>query len=304
MSGGDPIPVVLDTDIGTDIDDTWALALLLRSPELDLRLVTTATGDTVYRAKLVARLLERAGRCDVPIGVGPRQEASAGPQAAWVEDFDLARHPGGVLEDGIGALVESLVSAERAPALVCIGPASNVAAALERAPEIARGARFVGMHGSVRRGYLGAAEAAAEYNVAQDPAAFARVLEAPWDVTLTPLDTCGIVALRGEQYRAVRDSPDPLARAVIESYRRWAPNVPWARRLDPERGSSILYDTVAVYLAFSEETLALEPLGIRVTPEGYTRIDPQARLVRCATGWTDLPAFEDLLAERLTSAAA
>jgi len=47
-----PIPVVLDTDIGTDIDDTWALAFLLRCPELDVRLITTATGDTFDRARL------------------------------------------------------------------------------------------------------------------------------------------------------------------------------------------------------------------------------------------------------------
>ena len=41
-----PLPVILDTDIGGDIDDTWALAMLLRSPELDLRVGTTCTGDT------------------------------------------------------------------------------------------------------------------------------------------------------------------------------------------------------------------------------------------------------------------
>src|SRR3974377_591872 len=47
-------PVLLDTDIGDDIDDTWALALLLKSPELDLKLVVTDFGNTVYRAKIAA----------------------------------------------------------------------------------------------------------------------------------------------------------------------------------------------------------------------------------------------------------
>ena len=50
----DKIPVILDTDIGSDIDDTWALAMLLKSPELDLKFVTTTTGDPRYRAKIVA----------------------------------------------------------------------------------------------------------------------------------------------------------------------------------------------------------------------------------------------------------
>ena len=64
------IPVILDTDIGTDIDDTWALAFLLKCPELDVKLITTASGDTFERAKIVAKILEIAGRTDIPIGLG------------------------------------------------------------------------------------------------------------------------------------------------------------------------------------------------------------------------------------------
>jgi inosine-uridine nucleoside N-ribohydrolase len=280
------IPVVLDTDIGTDIDDTWALALLLRSPELDLKLVATASGDTVYRARLAARLLEIAGRTDVPVAVGPRRSRDGGPQASWVERYELGAYPGPVHEDGVGAVVG-------------IGPLSNVAAALDREPALARRARFVGMHGSLRRGYLGSAQVAAEYNVAQDPAACRRALGAPWAVTLTPLDTCGVVQLDGERYRRVRDSADPLVRALLDNYRLWTRHVAWARGLDPEARSSILYDTVAVRLAFSEAWLELEELGIRVTDDGYTRIDAAAPRVRCATAWRDLPAFQDFLAQRL-----
>jgi len=64
------IPVILDTDIGFDIDDLWALVMILKSPELDIKLITTDTGDTYYRAKLVAKTLEIANRTDIPIGVG------------------------------------------------------------------------------------------------------------------------------------------------------------------------------------------------------------------------------------------
>ena len=48
------IPVILDTDIGNDIDDTWALGMLLNSPEFDLKLLLTSTGDARYRAKVAA----------------------------------------------------------------------------------------------------------------------------------------------------------------------------------------------------------------------------------------------------------
>ena len=65
------IPVILDTDIGSDIDDTWALAMLMRCPELDLKMVLTETADTTYRAALTAKFLTVAGRDDVPIAIAP-----------------------------------------------------------------------------------------------------------------------------------------------------------------------------------------------------------------------------------------
>ena len=50
-----PIPVILDTDIGSDIDDSWALVMLLNSPELDLKLITTATFNTEHRTAITAK---------------------------------------------------------------------------------------------------------------------------------------------------------------------------------------------------------------------------------------------------------
>ena len=175
-----------------------------------------------------------------------------------------------------------------------IGPVHNISAALEREPRIAGRARFVGMHGSLHLGYNGSADAAAEYNVACDPPACRACFAARWDVTITPLDTCGIVKLAGAKHQAVRDCDDPLIQAVLENYRVWAENAPpWAQGLDPALASTVLFDTVAIYLAFSEELLVMERLGVRVT-------DDDARPINCALDWQDLPAFEDFLVRRLT----
>jgi inosine-uridine nucleoside N-ribohydrolase len=303
---GSRIPVILDTDIGTDIDDTWALVMLLKSPELDLKLVTTDTGNTTYRARIVARLLEIAGRTDVPIGIGIEQnQADDGPQAPWVAGYGLSRYPGRVLQDGVGALVDTIMSSEKPITLIAIGPVPNVAAALAREPRIAERARFVGMHGSLRLGYGGAPEIAAEANVRGDPAACRTVLGARWDVTITPLDTCGLVQLKGEKYARVAASRDPLVQAVMENYRVWWRRCPWCRERHatepglPARESSTLFDTVAVYLAFSSDLLAMEDIGVRVTDDGHTLIDDSQKALRCATKWWDLAAFEDLLVQRL-----
>src|SRR6187455_2745598 len=107
------IPVILDTDIGSDIDDTWALIMMLNSPELDVKLIVTAHRDTTYRAKIVAKLLETAGRTDIPIAIGiqtPEWEGLA--QASWVTDYELEAYPGTLYRDGISALIDTIMNSD------------------------------------------------------------------------------------------------------------------------------------------------------------------------------------------------
>ncbi len=296
------IPVILDTDIGDDIDDTWALGLLLKSPELDVRLVIGDQGKNLYRTRLIAKFLETAQRSDIPVGIGMDRNASGeGPQEEWVRDYDLNHYPGRVYPDGVRAMIGLIMNSKDPITIIAIGPVPNLARALAIEPEIATRARFVGMHGSVRRGYGNIRELSAEYNVKADIAACQRVFTAPWEMLITPLDTCGVVDLQGDLYRRVRDTHDPIARAIVENYGIWSV------RQNPNTGeetartrSSTLFDTVAVYLAFATDLVKVETLGIRVTDEGFTRIDPAGKSVRVATEWNDLEAFKRLLVERLT----
>jgi inosine-uridine nucleoside N-ribohydrolase len=209
------IPVILHTDIGDDIDDTWALALLLRSPALDLKLVVTDFGDTVYRAKLVARLLEIAGRTDVPIGIGRRTAEKGGAQEEWLKGYDLARYPGKVHQDGVQALIDTVMASPVPMTLIAIGPPPNVKLALEREPRLASKLRFAGTYGSVHRGCNDKPQPEPEWNVKAAPDAARAVLSAPWlDAISTPLDTCGKVLLDGERYARIAASRDPLAQAM------------------------------------------------------------------------------------------
>lgn len=294
-AGSRKVPVILDTDIGDDIDDTWALAMLLKSPELDLKLVVGDKGKPLYRAKLIAKLLETAGRTDVPVGVGIGSKAGAGRQAEWVKGYDLDKYPGTVHKDGVQAIIDTIMESPEPITLIAIGPMPNVKAALQRRPQIASRARFVGMHGSVRRGYGGSEKISSEYNVRADAKAAQAVFTAAWDMTITPLDTCGLVHLKAGKYAAVRDSQDPVAAAVIENYHLWR-----GKDKPPASASSTLFDTVAVYLAFASDLVELETLGIRVTDDGHTLIDAGAKKMKVATRWKDMGAFEDLLVRRVT----
>ena len=291
------IPVILDTDIGDDIDDTWALGVLLESPELDVKLVVGDHGKPVYRARLLAKFLERAGRTDIPVGLGMDTRIHGdGRQAAWVAGYNLNAYPGKVYGDGVQALIDTIMKSPERVTVIAIGPTPNLAAALAREPRIAQQARFVGMHGSVRKGYGNSPTPHAEYNVKEDAKACQRALSAAWDVTITPLDTCGLVQLKGADYAKVRDAKNPITQAIIENYRIW---LEAGQKAQADRESSILFDTVAVYLALADGLCTMEELPIRVTDDGFTREDPAGKRMRVATAWKDLPGFHAWLAGRL-----
>jgi inosine-uridine nucleoside N-ribohydrolase len=324
--------VVLDTDIGMDIDDTWALAMLLCCPELDVRLVTTVTGDPTYRARLAAGILTAAGRDDVPVGIGVPTTLSDGvparPQGRFADEVALDRYRGAVHQDGVAALVECVMSSEEPITVIAIGPMSNIGAALALEPAIAEKARLVGMLGCVRgvgsvlsgHPQLGDGPVP-EYNVVADVAACRAAFEASWETTITPLDTCGDVVLRGERYRKVCEAGSPLIQAVLRNYEAWHENwlaagSPWRDGFDLlddyfgggiaavpfwKRSSTVLFDTVAVYLAYDESLLNIERLPIALDERGLMSITPGAPELRVATSWRDRDQFEDQLVERLTS---
>jgi len=293
-----PTPVILATDIGDDIDDTWALGFLLKCPELDLRLVLTEYGKARYRAKLLGKFLQNTGHGHVPIGVGPDVGPQGeGGQATWVKDYDLGGYPGKVHADGVQALIETILHSPRPVTLIAVGPMPNVAAALAREPRIARHTRLVAMAGSVRVGYDGGTPPSAEWNVKADVPAARRVLAGGWPVTITPLDTCGLVRLEGEQYRAVREATNPVAATVIQNYRIWCASGQDPRAADTH--SSTLFDTVAVYLAFSQQLCAMESMNLRVDDDGFTRLDPGGKRMRVAAHWKNLDAYRQLLVRRL-----
>jgi len=306
------IPVILDTDPGTDIDDTWALLYLLRCPELDLRLVTTATGDTTYRARLTARLLESAGRADVAVGIGRPGGQYDCTLQPWAAGYDLAGYPGAVHASAAEAIVRTIMDSPAPVTVIGIAPLTNIGDALLLEPRIATKARFVGMHGSIARTFDGAEGAIAEWNVLKDVPAAQRVFEAPWDKTITPLDTCGRVRLSGEQLRRLEcaSGADSGLAALVDCYRVWrdfyGPEsmVSGWLKGQPQQHTSILYDCEAVYLAFCRTGLRMEELNLRVTDDGFLRQEACGQPVHCALDWLDLPAFREHLMQRLLQPAA
>jgi len=290
-------PVILDTDLGDDIDDTWALMQLLGMPELDVKLITTASDNTPVKTRLVAKMLERTGHYDIPLGTGHQNSDKTINQATWLGDYTLDDYPGTVHEDGVGALIRTVMESDEPITIIVIGPQTNLKVALEREPKIAENANIVTMAGSVYEGYRGADEPAAEWNVRRDSEAAQAVFAAPWDITMAPLDICGELQLKGDRYRAVADAGTPRANVLVENYDAWK-----NRKRYGEFESSILFDTVAVYLAYDNAYCRMETLNLIVDDEGYTRVnDEDGRPVHCALDWNDEAAFQEMLVNAITT---
>ena len=147
-----PEKVIIDTDIGDDVDDAFALALALRSPELQIIGITTTFGDTETRAKLVDRFLTEADRPEIPVAAGtPTVSKGTFTQRRYAEGGHSAKpsHP-----DAVSFILEQIRRYPGQVTLIAIGPLMNVGAAIDKdAATFRKLKRVILMGGSIKRGY-------------------------------------------------------------------------------------------------------------------------------------------------------
>jgi len=214
-----PERIILDTDIGDDIDDAYCLSLILSCPEFKLEGVVTVHGPVGRRAQIARKLLRVAGRTDVPVFAGRsgRGDADHVPnQHPWAQNEPL---PGG---DGIKFVLRRILDEPGEISVLAVGPLTNIAAVLDADPRAAGAINSVFiMGGSVYRGYNGSETPAAEYNIKCDPAAARTVFAKARNLHVAPLDANGLAHLRPEHLRAIAASERPLARAMAELLPLW-----------------------------------------------------------------------------------
>lgn len=293
------IPVILDTDIGNDIDDSWALSLLLKSPEVDLKYILASTGDTEYRARVLGKMLDFAGRSDIPIGIGRKTKDWGRRLKNWVEGYEFNSYAGPIHANGIRQVVEMVAKLDEAT-ILCIGPMTNIAEALKMDSSIAAKCHLVAMSGSIRKHEEGKEGQIAEWNVRKDIDAARKVYSAPWkSIRIAPLDSCGNLRMEKSYVRRIKAAKCPLIRSLVKSTDGWAQ----AKRDKnwPER-SPILFDVVAAYLCIGSDFLDIQSMNIRIDKEGFMRFPKRpAATVACAVDWSDCDGFKEFLTERLTA---
>ncbi len=273
------IPILLDTDFGSDVDDAFALALALQSPELDLRGVTTVSSNAEDRAWMVCRLLTAVGRRDIPVAWGRNPQ----PTDA-ISQIQYRRHPAVIFnrtakpvkESAVEFLYARLKAEPGQLTLVAIGPLTNVARLLREHPDCKPWIkRLVIMGGSVRVGYKGKPPIDAEWNIKQDVPAAKAVFTSGIPLVVAPLDATTMLKLEEPLRRRLFTACTPLTFQIQALYQLWGKPTP------------TLFDPVAVALSFSEQFCTMQDLRLEVDDKGFTRITkgkPSARVATAIDG--------------------
>src|SRR4051812_1495435 len=192
--------VVLDTDIGTDIDDGWALGYALNSPVFELLGVTVTDADTPQRARLACKLLHRLGRTDVPVAAGRRTPAVPADrvdyQFTWAEDF-LAYKP--IATPAVDFLADTIRRNPGEVTLIAVGPLQNIGDLVRLHPDAVRLVkRVVLMSGSIGPNAWSSMPVA-EWNVKLAIPEAQAVYAAAWPLTIVPLDSTTYVRLEDQE---------------------------------------------------------------------------------------------------------
>jgi len=257
-----PQKIIIDTDIGDDVDDAFAVALALSSPELQILGISTTFGDTETRAKLLDRFLGEVGRQDIPVAVGiPTHTSNLLTQRRYAEGghFAKASRP-----RAVDFILEQIRLYPDQITLVAIGPLINVGALVDKNAETFRKLRrVVLMGGSIERGYGDIGYSAprgpeAEWNIKNDIPSAQKLFVSGVPLFMMPLDATQLKL--DEVKRAVLfQAGTPLTDALTLLYHQWGQETP------------TLFDVMAVTYILNPGLCPVTPRHISVDDQGFTR---------------------------------
>ena len=258
--------VILDTDIGTDVDDCIALALILGSPELELVGITCVYGDVQLRARIALKLLQLRGITGVPVMIGAQEtllglrpiywEGHEGEGLLQADDANLTP----ASEFAVNFIVRTVMSNPGDVHLLCIGPLTNAALAIRQEPRLARNlASLTIMGGEFQRSadvYLNYGE----HNILSDPEAAHIVFTSGAPITLIPLDITLQVRITATDCSRIRDAGTAFHQAVADELEGYPPFA--------SRGWTFMHDPLAAAALVEPNLVKTVPLHVDVETGG------------------------------------
>ena len=287
-------PVIFDTDIGTDIDDAYALIALIRRPDLELLGVTTVSSDAVARARLAAKLLSVAGGkwAGIPVYAGISTATQYMKQVEWADGFTSpSLHDDG----GIEFMRQQINARPGEITLIAVGELTNIAALLDSQPGIGKKIRAISlMGGAVHRGYAPGSKPEPAWNIKSNAAAARTVFTSGVPLLVAPLDSTADLKLTPEMRVQLFSRGIPITDALAALNSIWRHTNTWKGE------NPTLFDVLAVELVAPQAPYKLTPINIEVTPEGLTRPvtggEPNSQVALAV----DVPAFMKDFVARLT----
>ena len=286
------IPIIIDTDIGDSIDDAMALAFALRSPELDVRAVTTVIDDVESKTRLAWKMLGIFNRRDIALAMGATEPLLDPVMATSSKEFDvLTRNdtiPDAARRRAVDLIVDTLLQSRQKITLVAIGPLTNIALALKADPRIKNNIERIVIMGGA---YF---TSEAEYNFKRDRAAAEIVFQSGVPITAVGLDVTSQGKLREKDLDQLRLATDPVGQFII-------------RLLDlaeeeTHEAHPTLHDPLAIAAIFRPDLIDFQPgtVDIPLSGSGQAVFKPQPTSKTKVGSKVNAVAFLDLFTERMS----
>ena len=275
--------IIFDCDLGSDIDDAFALALILASPEFEVLGIVLDHGLTDKRAQVAAKMLYLTNRTDIPVVVGRKTPQVAGTdtpaeysgQYYWAEGFDKIKP---VSKPATDFIIENLKKFPGEVILITVGPVSNIGDVIKKDPEALKLAKHVySMFGSFYTGY-GTAEkpepvVTEEWNVRGDSEASKLLTGSKAAITYCGLDvTTRVWFDRDLQFKLLMRQ-SPLTNALCGLTALWGGSKP------------CLHDAVTVGMVLWPDLFTTRPAFVKIAGDAYTVID-ESREPNCEIAMT------------------
>jgi purine nucleosidase len=293
--------IIIDTDIGSDVDDAMALSLAINSNEINLIGVTTVYGDTTLRAKLAKKLLQLGGSEHIPVCAGIEKPLLHNREVWW------SGHEGeGVLTDetitfetehAVDFIIRTIMENPGEISLIPIGPLTNIAAAIIREPQIVKNLKEIVLMGGVSRlGDNGLELPPIEHNIKCDPESASLVFSSGAPIVMVGLDVTMKVRINRDDIKQLEDSGRPLNLALVKLINRWLEYI----KLD----WTAMHDPLAVSVLIDRSIVQTKRMNVKVQydhqhPSGQTiaTLDEAGNVEVCLN--VDNEKFKELLFRKL-----
>jgi len=278
VMSGEKQKVILDCDLGGDIDDAFALALVIINPEFDVLGITLGHGLTDKRAQVACKMLYETGMEHIPVAVGREtvdvvgkdtHPARYSPQFYWAEGFSKVQP---IKKPAADFIIEMLRKYPNEVILFTVGPVPNIGDVIRKDKDALKLAKHIySMFGSFYLGYGSNPVPDAEWNVRADVSSAKLFADCGAYITYAGLDITTFVKLEKDNRLKLLMRQSPLTNSLCGLYSLWGGETP------------TLFDVVAVSMIIWPELFVTRPANVKVIDEGFTVID-ESKEPNCEIG--------------------